>query len=344
LLDEWTKNSNNHTSQRRTNKLPKVQPPTNDDEDALMWQLIEAVLRNFSAYMYPDPSQSSAADELARQLFRDGDWTFHLSPTNLRLFSRHQIKRGEQNTTAAQTLRRVFLAALRHKHNNPRSTLAHHDYDDVLVQYNGDICNPPRGSTRAPQPEAGVPIHTLIWPLFGLPWDLLSPVHDGSYANRAELPAHLSALQGRVDTLISACPYLMTLPVPLAFISLFRWGDEVSERFRGAASGFRFSVGGAVEKRYRDQIVDVIVEQAGWEDGRWSDDQVWRAFRVAQDYVREMSGDSIGAVGKEKMKRGRESGKGGKRKRKTVFEESGAGGKRRKAVMGAGKVAGKKGN
>jgi hypothetical protein len=136
----------------------------------------------------------------------------------------------------------------------------------------------------------------------------------------------------------------MTLPVPLAFISLFRWGDEVSERFRGAASGFRFSVGGAVEKRYRDQIVDVIVEQAGWEDGRWSDDQVWRAFRVAQDYVREMSGDSIGAVGKEKMKRGRESGKGGKRKRKTVFEESGAGGKRRKAVMGAGKVAGKKGN
>jgi hypothetical protein len=103
LLDEWTKNSNNHTSQRRTNKLPKVQPPTNDDEDALMWQLIEAVLRNFSAYMYPDPSQSSAADELARQLFRDGDWTFHLSPTNLRLFSRHQIKRGEQNATAASS-------------------------------------------------------------------------------------------------------------------------------------------------------------------------------------------------------------------------------------------------
>jgi hypothetical protein len=345
LLDEWTKNSNNHTSQRSTNTLPKVQPPKTDDEDALMWQLIEAILHNFGAYMYPDPSQSTAADELARQLFRDGDWTFHPNPAHLRLLSRHLIEHNEQGATAAQTLRRAFLAALRHKYAHPSDLPTDHGYDDIQVQYTGDICTPPRSSSsQPPQPVAGVPVHSLIYPLFGLLWDLQSPHYDGSYADRAELPAHLNSLQGIMDKLISTCPYLLTQPWPLAFISLFRWGNEVGARFEGVAPAFWFVVDGAVEKRYRDQIVDVMVEQAGLEDGRWSGEQVWRAFRAAQGYVREMSGGSIGAVGKEKTKGARGSGKGGERKRKTEFKESGAEGKRRRVAKGAGKAAGKKGN
>jgi hypothetical protein len=179
LLDEWTKK----------NIVPKVQPPKNDDEDALMWQLIQGLLHKFGEYMYPDPSQGdarSAAGEFATQLFRNADWKSHHNPANLRHLSRQQIVHKEENATAAHTLRRVFIDALRQNHDHPWDRLADHDYDDILVQYTGDIATPP--ILHAPQPSAGVPIHSLIWPLLGQLWDLLSPSYDGAYLDRAELP------------------------------------------------------------------------------------------------------------------------------------------------------------
>jgi hypothetical protein len=145
-----------------------------------------------------------------------------------------------------------------------------------------------------------------------------------------------------VGRLVSACPYLLTQPCPLAFVSLFRWGHEVGDCFTGLASPFEFTVDEAIEAGYAVEILDVVTKQGGWEPGRWSRKRVWRAFRAAQGYVREVSGGFNGIAWREKMNGRREYRTGsvergqsgaGVRKRKMVYEESresGAGGKRRK--------------
>lgn len=361
LLDEWTANSNDDTIQHDTNTVQEVQTATNDEEDALTLELIECVLYKFRDYIYPSPSQGSAATSLSQQLFQDSAWTFLPTESNHRHLFRLQALHNEEDLTAAQTLRLVFLAALHQKHTHPSDRPPAHRYDNILVQYNGDLCSEVRSATRTPQPAAGVPIRSLVRPLFSTLWDLQPPAYDddGKDLDRADLPRYLDALQPVVDSLVTACPYLLALPWPLTFISLFRTGEEVGERLDGVASPFIFTVDEAIDKRFLGKVLEVVGEQGGLEHDRWGREEVGGAFRKAQGVVLQMCWEP--EAWREKLARGEGEGGGGveggssrvggkpKRKREGLNEgggESGKGGKRRKAAptsvgkKGVGKAAG----
>ncbi|KAF2999806.1 hypothetical protein E8E13_006471 [Curvularia kusanoi] len=298
-----------HTFQRGPDKVLKVRNPTSDDEDMLMRQLIENVMRKFGEYIYPHPSpdkEDQVTGRLVRQLFKEDEWTFSNTTANNEHIPHMQRARAELGKTAAQTMQAAFVEALRHKYSKSQDRLTLY-YGDVHVQYKGNV---PTKTTKYTKGFNGHTVSSLIAPFFaGMLWELNPKNTGGEHFEPLQkpVPQYLASLKSQVGYLLSHCHYLLAFPWPLAFISLFYWNDEVKKQI-DSNSPFIFELLDEANETgdLLDRIAYTIIDDC--EEERCMD-EVWQTFFTAQTYIQKQAdaARSASEIAKDDAEKGAKS-------------------------------------
>lgn len=297
-VEEWTDNKADHTLQWGHDTVYKAKNPTSDDEGPLIQQVIESVLLMYSEYMDPATSTTGRSiAQLAEELFKDDDWTHHEdSASHSELIMAYNNMDRPSTPPAAEVMRQTFLEAFEY-HRSGTTSPFEPVYRNVRIQYNGEI--DPRATSHAIQPASGLPILTYITPLFAAAlWDpqTMRPETWAPDETPSQPHAYLSSLKHAVNALVDHCPFLLSLPWPLAFVSLFYWGDELQRRIT-EHSPFDFQLSGddddgaesggnqSWEATAQDTIAYTYLDECGWENR--CVDEVWSSFVAAQVWVHD---------------------------------------------------------
>lgn len=347
VVQEWDQNTAAHTIRWGHDTVYKVLNPTSDDESALVRQVIDTVLEKYTAYMSPDTSTTGrTAESLAADLFIDTDWTFPDDSANdAELRFAHADTESIDLPSAAEVLRASFVGTHTHHSANPEDPLLL-PYRNVRILFAG---------TAADEDQSPLTVASCITPLFA------PALHDPQIMtvatwDAAKMQQQTSVLRPAVEELIRHCPFLLTPRPgnawPLALISLFFWGDEVTDKVTEDLSVFEAE--GEDEKgqtwkgNVRDLIVYTYLEENEWEMRCM--DELWTSFTVAQDFIQgeadaaEVGGDEgeDGEEGEEQEDVGGGKAVGGK-KDKYYIKPPGKKGNTGKGAGQKGRGAGQKG-
>ncbi|CAO2652716.1 Nn.00g021270.m01.CDS01 [Neocucurbitaria sp. VM-36] len=281
ILKEWERNKN----KGRTFTLngDEVLRSTNETEDVSperVKRMLNTVAKEFKKYMTKNPA------ELARDLFKDNDWTFgttkhHRNAQALALQAHDSIP------TAAEVLRRTYLQmrSLR-QHSFQQSDL---HYGAIKVKYIGQIDASTTSSPAALlQSRPASTILNFLTPLFSTPLLTLNP----SAWKNDTAHSFLHPLSCTVKTLPTHTPYLLAHPWPLFLTRLFYLSDDIA----GLTKEVGIEIGEDWAEKTRDWMMWTYLERSGEADMR-AVECVERTYIEARDTVRWFVGNECDGEG-----------------------------------------------